>query len=298
MDIDTTDLARKPVLLACADPALAQLLGDAARAEGLIVVAAASGDDALRKAHAEPWVLAIIARHVGDDDGRALLHAMRAKDGLQQLPAIIVASAVEPPTPASSAGAETAVTEWVIAPCSRQYLRTKLQAAILRTRARWQAPVTPPEEDQRIAALQRLAILDSAPEERYDRITRLASQLFKVPIALISLVDNERQWFKSRSGLQATETTRDVSFCAHAILESRALVVPDAMGDDRFADNPLVQSEPRVRFYAGQPIAAPDGSLVGTLCLIDHQPRHFNDADIKALGDLAAMVERELDAQA
>lgn len=298
-EVDTTDLAHKPVLVVSADPAQAQLLGDAARAEGLQVVAAASGSDALQRAQADPLALAIVARRIGADDGPALLQALRARPGQAQLPAIVVASAADLPSAAAAsgeAGTNSAITEWVVAPCSRQYLRTKLQAAILRTRARWLAAAPPPDEARRIEALRRLDILDSAPEERFDRITRLASQMFRVPVALISLIDSDRQWFKSRAGLQAQQTSREVSFCAHAILDTRALVVPDALGDDRFADNPLVRSEPRVRFYAGQPIAAPDGSLVGTLCLIDHRPRSFDEDDIKALGDLAAMVERELDA--
>jgi phosphoribosyl 1,2-cyclic phosphodiesterase/DNA-binding response OmpR family regulator len=300
--VDTTDLVLKPVLVVSTDPALAHLLGGAVQAEGLQVVAAASAQDALRRAHAEPLALAIVARRIGDADGPALLRALRAREGQAQLPGIVVASATDPaavdatPASAGGSGADPAITEWVIAPCSRQYLRTKLQAAILRTRTRWRTAAAPPDEDRRLAALRQLDILDSAPEERFDRITRLAAQMFRVPIALISLVDADRQWFKSRTGLQAQQTSRDESFCAHAILDTHALVVPDAMGDDRFADNPLVCSEPRVRFYAGQPIAAPDGSLVGTLCLIDHQPRHFAQDDIEALCNLAAMVERELDA--
>ena len=302
IDLDTNELAHQPVLVVCADDTLATLLGDAVRAEGLPVVMAASGNEALRAANDAILSLTIVARRVGDDDALALLPALRACEGQSRLPAIIVASAAQMPTPAMArvahgeTGAEAAITEWVIAPCSRQYLRTKLQAAILRTRARWQAAPPPPDEDRRLEALRQLKILDSPPEERFDRITRLASQMFKVPIALISLIDADRQWFKSRTGLDAQQTSRDASFCGHAILDIRALVVPDALCDDRFADNPLVQSDPRVRFYAGQPISAPDGSLIGTLCLIDHQPRQFAQADIKALGDLAAMVERELEA--
>ncbi|MEP6971746.1 MAG: GAF domain-containing protein, partial [Betaproteobacteria bacterium] len=122
----------------------------------------------------------------------------------------------------------------------------------------------------------------------------LAAHFFGVPIALISLVDRDRQWFKSRSGLQVQQTSREVSFCGHAILQPQALVVSDALADDRFADNPLVQSEPRLRFYAGHPIVAADGSAIGTLCLIDHKPRHFGPAQINALRDMAALVEREL----
>lgn len=150
------------------------------------------------------------------------------------------------------------------------------------------------DEPGRLQSLRSLRILDTHPEERFDRLTRLAKRLFDVPIALVSLVDENRQWFKSIQGLDATETPRDVSFCAHAILGESLLVVPDATKDARFADNPLVVGEPHIRFYAGYPIEAPDGSKLGTLCIIDNQPRHFGSDELEALADLAQIVEREL----
>jgi diguanylate cyclase (GGDEF)-like protein len=157
-----------------------------------------------------------------------------------------------------------------------------------------QAPPTPIDETQRLRALSTLCVLDTLPEERFDRITRLAARAFDVPIALVSLVDRDRQWFKSRQGLQACETSRDVSFCGHAILNEGPLVVADALQDPRFFDNPLVLGDPHIRFYAGQPIHGPDGSRVGTLCLIDGEPREFSAEDAALLADLSAMVEREL----
>jgi PAS domain S-box-containing protein len=161
-----------------------------------------------------------------------------------------------------------------------------------------QPPAIPDNEAQRLAALRALNVLDTPPEERFDRITRIAARLMDVPICLVSLVDANRQWFKSCVGLAARETPRDISFCGHAILESEALVIPDALAAPRFADNPLVAGEPRIRFYAGQPLSAVDGSRLGTLCLIDRKPRHMSAADLQALRDLAHMVERELnDAQ-
>lgn len=153
------------------------------------------------------------------------------------------------------------------------------------------------DEDARVAALKKLGILDTSAEERFDRITRLAAHLLKVPIALISLVDDHRQWFKSRVGLEATETPRDISFCGHAILKENVFMVPDALADVRFQDNPLVTGEPRIRFYAGQPLKSTDGHKVGTLCVIDRVPRALSAAELQSLQDLARMAEQELGIQ-
>jgi signal transduction histidine kinase len=157
-------------------------------------------------------------------------------------------------------------------------------------------PALPPDEAPRLAALQALGVLDSAPEERFDRITRVAQRLFGVPIALISLVDANRQWFKSCQGLAVRETPREVSFCGHAILGDAALVVDDARQDPRFADNPLVTGELQVRFYAGQPLRDPQGHPLGTLCIMDRAPRQLSPADRESLRDLAAWAENELNA--
>ena len=142
--------------------------------------------------------------------------------------------------------------------------------------------------------LRALNVLDSQPEERFDRLTRLAKRLFGVPIALVSLVDENRQWFKSCQGLDASETTRDISFCGHAILEDGVFLIPDATLDERFHDNPLVTHEPEIRFYAGCPLTATNGSKLGTLCIIDRQPREFDEDDLASLRDLARMAEQEL----
>jgi len=155
-------------------------------------------------------------------------------------------------------------------------------------------PATPLDEAARLDTLRALNILDTAPEERFDRLTRLARRLFGVPIALVSLVDADRQWFKSCVGLQASETPREVSFCGHAILDSEIFLVPDASLDARFHDNPMVTGEPGIRFYAGCPLAVTGGSRLGTLCLIDVVPRTFTSDDLLVLQDLARMAEQEL----
>jgi diguanylate cyclase (GGDEF)-like protein len=142
--------------------------------------------------------------------------------------------------------------------------------------------------------LRSLNILDTKPEERFDRLTRLAKRLFGVPIALVSLVDTNRQWFKSRQGLDAEETHRDVSFCGHAILGDDILLIRDAAVDERFADNPLVTGEPHIRFYAGCPLVVSNGSKLGTLCLIDMTEREFGEEDKALLRDLAHMAEQEI----
>ncbi len=155
------------------------------------------------------------------------------------------------------------------------------------------APSLPSNEAARLLALRALKILDTAPEERYDRITAFARELFQVPVALVSLIDHDRQWFKARAGLDASQTPRAVSFCGHAILSADLFVVEDATVDERFRDNPLVTGPPFVRFYAGVPLNA-DGFRVGTLCAIDHKARRFGDRDRKLLKGLGGWVEREL----
>lgn len=151
-----------------------------------------------------------------------------------------------------------------------------------------------PQEARRLAALRALHILDTANDERFDRITRLAQRLFGTQAAQVNLVDEDRIWFKSSLGFGGSEADRDLSFCSHAILGSEATVVGDARNDPRFADNPYVLDDPNIRFYAGQPIAAPGGEPVGTLCVFDDAPRDPSDFDEAVLGDLAAMAEAEI----
>jgi diguanylate cyclase (GGDEF)-like protein/PAS domain S-box-containing protein len=156
--------------------------------------------------------------------------------------------------------------------------------------------VAPPtsSEEARIALLHALKLLDSPPEAVFDRITRLATQVMKVPIAVVSLIDRDRQWFKSRVGLDVAETPRDYAFCAHAIHRPEPLIVPDALQDSRFADNPLVKGAPHIRFYAGTPLFSSKGIALGTLCIIDRAPRVLNADERRAMADLAALAQREI----
>ena len=150
-------------------------------------------------------------------------------------------------------------------------------------------------ERARLAALERYAIVDTTPEEAFDELARLASMICETPIALISLVDASRQWFKSRVGLAATQTPRDQSFCAHAIQERNVFIVQDAQSDPRFAGNPLVIGEPNIRFYAGAQLTTPEGLNLGTLCVIDTKPRVLTDEQRTALRSLARQVMTQLE---
>ena len=154
-------------------------------------------------------------------------------------------------------------------------------------------PAIPEDEQARLIALRSIDVLDTPPEERFDQLTRMAKRLFGVPIALVSIVDENRQWFKSCVGLDVTETSRDISFCGHAILGNDVFIIPDTFEDPRFADNPLVLNDPGIRFYAGCPLTV-GGHKLGTLCIIDKKLREFGEEDVNALKDLASMVEREL----
>lgn len=156
-------------------------------------------------------------------------------------------------------------------------------------------PDTSPDEPLRLQALRSLNLVDSPPEDRFDRLTRMAIRIFSVPIALVSLVDDDRLWLKSCMGPSFSEAPRDTSFCGHAILGSETFVIHDATKDERFADNPAVLNEPNVRFYAGCPLHV-RGRKIGTLCIVDREPRSFSKEDSRLLMDLASMMEVELTA--
>ena len=158
------------------------------------------------------------------------------------------------------------------------------------------API-PTDDEQRLRALRELLILDTPPEDRFDRIVKFASEEFDMPIVLVSLVDAKRQWFKARLGLDVCETDRASSFCGHAITQPQLLVVEDTLQDERFHDNPLVVGAPNIRFYAGAPLQLPGGEIVGTLCMIDRRPRTLDAMDRAIFGSLRERVVGELVSQ-
>ncbi len=152
----------------------------------------------------------------------------------------------------------------------------------------------PADEDARLRALHALMVLDTPPDERFDRVVRFAAEQLDMPMALVTLVDQDRQWFKSRVGMALPQTSRDIAFCAHAILQPDTFVVEDALADPRFADNPLVTGAPHVRFYAGAPLTAPGGERVGTLCVLDSKPRVLGTVELAVLQALRTLVNEAL----
>ncbi|QCB47298.1 GAF domain-containing protein [Hydrogenophaga sp. PAMC20947] len=152
----------------------------------------------------------------------------------------------------------------------------------------------PHNEKKRLQALRDLVLLDTLPEERFDRISAFAASEFDVPMASVSLIDRDRQWAKSNFGMEARESPRDVSFCGHAIVQAAPLVVHDALEDPRFSDNPMVIGQPFVRFYAGAGLRLPYGQVVGTLCILDRRPRSFDRLDVAILCGLRDLVVDEL----
>lgn len=155
------------------------------------------------------------------------------------------------------------------------------------------API-PLDEGQRISTLQRLLIIDTPPEKRFDLLTSYATLKFNVAISVICLVDTDRQWFKSKVGLSASETAREISFCGHAILDDDCFIVEDASADERFHDNPLVTQPPSIRFYAGAPLLAPNGQRIGTFAVIDNKPHTITEAEKSLLKDLARVAMLEI----
>jgi phosphoribosyl 1,2-cyclic phosphodiesterase len=280
----------RALAFAVTDPDIGDALLEAAAAEGFEALACRDLDEVVEtvRARQTPIVLLQAAPDRSLDDVAADAHTV-----LASAPGAVSVAYVTTTTPPRHE-IRPEITDWLVWPASQSHLRTKLRAWLLRRACRWQAAALPSSEPERLAALWSLGILDTEPEARFDRYTEVACSTFDVPIALVSLVDAERQWFKSHHGLDVGETHRDASMCAHAILGNDVFMITDALRDDRFADNPYVARGPRMRFYAGVPLSVADGACVGTLCIMDHRPRVLNESQLERLRELGHMVEAEL----
>jgi phosphoribosyl 1,2-cyclic phosphodiesterase len=285
---DVSALGNPLILLAVTGGSVAATLLDAAYADQIPVIEMHSGDAVLRTIVDKSPSLILLERKEGAIDPLELCKKIRALQGAREVPIIVVAD-----TEDFQGGKAAGVTEWLIRPFSSAYARTRIRAWLLRISARWVRAPVPPDEEQRLATLHSLGILDTPEEQRFDRLTRLAAAILCAPVALVSLVDRERQWFKSAHGIDFRETPRETSFCAHAVAARELLVVPDALADHRFADNPQVSRRTRFRFYAGCPLFVGQ-SCVGTLCVLDVRPRHLSTKQVGLLKDVAALVESEL----
>lgn len=270
------------ILLVASDDALAARVAKAVRDERMEQSRVKAAEDAVSVAKRLRPGLILVESGLVDDDG---LTAMAAAAGGEPPPIILLGGE----GPAGEVAADRLDEPW-----TGEYARARIRTWLMRSECHWEPAPIPVDEDDRLASLRSLGVLDTPPEENFDRTTRLAAALFKVPVALVSLVDMNRQWFKSRVGIDMTEGPRDTSFCAHAVAARAILVIPDALADDRFRDNPIVTGGPRVRFYAGAPLYLPDGHIVGTLCILDYRPRDLTETERGLLADLAAMVESEL----
>lgn len=279
------------VLLVSADAARETALREAVAGDAVELWVEASPRIALAALPLQQPGLVLLDAALGDA-ALAFCEALRGHSdpAVAQIPCVMLGV-----RPVGREAEIASVTDWLAPPFSREYARTRIRAWLLRARCRWQCAPLPAQEEQRLAALQALRILDTPSEDRFDRYTRLASALIGTPFAFISLVDAQRQWFKSCLGIEGmSETPREVSFCAHAIHQRELFVVPDTLLDERFADNPAVADGPRVRFYVGRPLFLPDGHCVGTLCLADRRPRELSVQQAQLLHDLGALVEQEL----
>jgi ribonuclease BN (tRNA processing enzyme) len=285
----TPALVGRSALLAMATPARIAGLSDLLRADEVLVLTSSVADAPRVTMQEKPML--VLLEDTGDDRAVAACHAIRALPGVtEELPIVLVTSGDY-----RVHGVDDAFTDILVEPCSPTYARTRVRAWLMRAACRWVRAPKPNDEDLRVAAIRGLGLWNTPPEERFDRITRLAAATFNVPVSLIALMERDREWFKSCCGpLEIREVLRDDSFCSHAIFERRPLVVTDATLDERFADNPYVTGAPGVRFYAGHPLILHNGCCVGTLCILDTRPRHLDEASLALLGDLAQFAVQEL----
>jgi phosphoribosyl 1,2-cyclic phosphodiesterase len=282
-------LVGRSALLAMAAPSRIAEFSDLLRADEVHVLTSCVADAPAMTEQERPML--VLLEDTGDDRVVEVCRAIHRLPGVGEgIPIVLVTSSEY-----RARAIDDAFTDILVEPYSPTYARTRVRAWLMREACRWVRAPKPNDEDRRLAATRALGLWDTPPEERFDRITRVAAALFNAPIVLIALMGRDHEWFKSCCGLEIREVHRDDSFCSHAIFERRPLVVSNALMDERFADNPYVTGYPGVRFYAGHPLILSNGCCVGTLCILDTKPRHLDDVGLSLLGDIAQFAIRELD---
>ncbi|MGD9980044.1 MAG: MBL fold metallo-hydrolase [Hyphomonadaceae bacterium] len=293
----STSISEELVLIAAVPASDRAILTAAARADGVPSVSEVLIEEVKEAVQGGHPSLIFLGDALPDVDPVALCAEIRALPGddAKDIPVIIVTDQTRLP---ADKGEAAGVTDWLTRPFSMQYARSRLRAWLMRSMLRWRKAALPADEEARLDAVYRLGLLDTEAEERFDRHARIAAAAFDAPIALVTLIDRDRQWYKAHYGFDFSETSRDMGFCSHAILDREPLVVNDALEDDRFADNPVVIGEPHVRFYAGIPLHTADGARVGAFCIVDSKPRSLTATQLRMLKDIARLVEEELEPRA
>jgi len=293
----TPPLEERPrrVLVLDNEPDLLQVLDGNEIEEDVLIERAETAEAGLRQIAAEPPDILVLGFGFPRGTGLKVLRAVRGPLGLATLPVIGIVDENTTLRDIQSAGAD----DFLVRPVDPESIRKRLTAALFRLEA-WSEtseiarPRTPANETERLRALRATGLLDSGTEKRFDHIAQMAQRIFSVPISTLSLIDEDRQYFKSHPGIDDSETPRAIAFCAHAIHSDEIMVVPDALLDARFSGNPMVQGPPHIRFYAGCPIQSPDGYNIGVFCIIDRKPRQIDEEGLQTLRDLSRMVELEL----
>lgn len=288
-----SDISEELILIAGVNANDRAILAAAAKADGIPSVSELLVEQLFEAAEGGHPSLIFLGDALTGIDPVSICAAIRALPGddAKAVPIIIV---TDQPRVPDDKGEAAGVTDWLTRPYSLQYARSRMRAWLMRAMLRWRTAALPVDEEERLASVYRLGLLDTDAEERFDRHARIAAAALDAPIALVSLVDRERQWYKAHHGFAFSETSRDMGFCSHAILGDEPLVVNDTLDDDRFAENPVVIGDPHVRFYAGVPLHAADGQRVGAFCIVDSRPRTLSAAQLRMLKDIARLVEEEL----
>jgi DNA-binding response OmpR family regulator len=277
------------------DEAVRKTLHEILAEKGFQIAAPPDGQVAVAMVARSNPSLLLVGPPFARTDEAGLIPVVRSVLGMRDLPVMALTESEEEAEGILAAGAD----EYLVLPLRPGTARKRLES-LMRRNEGWSPledvmrPITPAGEQKRLEDLRSTGMLDTAEEERFDRLTRKAAEQFEVPISLVSLVDEDRQWFKSHYGLESRQTPRDVSFCGHAVLGEEVFVVEDSYLDPRFSFNPLVTGEPHIRFYAGYPLRGPAGQRIGSFCIVDHKPRTMSATERGALETLGREVEQEL----